>query len=131
MCRGSIYSLRSCSMKASASSSLVSLGTRLVIDRDLPLMHVAGADRPQERAPAPPAQRERQEDVAPADSLAGGDQPILVLRVPDIGQDQHRPAGQGRLDLLDRNPVLLAFGPVATIPLAAFQSCRQLGHDTL
>ena len=84
--------------------------------RDLLLMHVAGADRPQLRLAVDLAELEHHEDMASRCRGPDGAHPRLLGK--RIGQDRRRP-GEDLLDLGSGQAMLAAFGPVARIPIEA------------
>lgn len=84
--------------------------------RDLLLMHVAGADRPQLRLAVDLAELEHHEDMASRGRGPDGTHPRLLGK--RIGQDRRRP-GKDLLDLGLGQAMLAAFGPVARVPIEA------------
>lgn len=84
--------------------------------RDLLLVHVAGADRPQLRLAVDLAELEHHEDMAPRCRGPDGAHPRLLGK--RISQDRRRP-GENLLNLGAGQAMLAAFGPVARVPVEA------------
>src|SRR6202044_520478 len=94
------YSLKSAvSTKRSASTSVLKVGIFLFIAGNLPAVHVAGADRPNQALAATLADRKHQKDGTPVCGLADGAKALFAFRMGFVGDDQHRALEQ-RLDLL-------------------------------
>src|ERR671918_932447 len=98
---------RSCSRKASASSSVVNLGTFRFIACDLLPVHVAGAYRSDKPLVVLHPEREGHENRPACRVPPDRDEPVLLRRVMRVGSNA-RVAAQKRLDLADRHPVFLA-----------------------
>jgi hypothetical protein len=88
-------------------------------------MHVAGADRPDEGLLPDPAQREGDKKRPSRRRSADCAQPLLCQRMIGIRIDG-RLSFKQRLNLRERNAVLLAFGRVSVIPI---ETSDLMTHD--
>src|SRR6266852_2494308 len=98
---------KSCSRKASASSSVLILGTLRFIAFDLLRMHVASAHRPDQLLPESLPDGESHEQRTSLFGPADSNQSVLEMGVLEVWGDT-RIVAQKRLDLGNRNPVLPA-----------------------
>ncbi len=79
------------------------------------LMHVAGADRTNEALCSPNPDGEGEEHIPPATAFSDGRKAFLGLGVFAVLKHGNVPT-EKRLDLRDRNAVLLAFRAIAPVP---------------
>ncbi len=83
-------------------------------------MHVTGANGPDEQLIAIAPEREHDEHAPPLVRSTDGAKAALALRMGRVGEDGER-ADEKAFDNGSREPVLLALGAVALIPVKAIR----------
>ncbi|MFZ0440932.1 MAG: hypothetical protein WAL76_22605, partial [Candidatus Sulfotelmatobacter sp.] len=114
------------STKAAAARALLNAGIFLFIGFDLLLVHVTGADRPDQLPIAIAPQREHKEYSPAIASLSHSAKAALLLRSSRAGNDGKRP-GEQALNQCSGEPMLLALGSVPSIPIKVVELQE---HDT-